>query len=91
MKPDDSQFALPPQQVSIDVLQEKYAKGGEQTADVLSRACGHWGTGAEYLMHTVAHLEDLGIHDRYLWRLQELVAERIKAAAKGRELPIAAS
>ena len=63
----------------------------EQTADILSRACGHWGTGAEYLMHTVAHLEDLGIHDRYLWRLQELVAERIKAAAKGRELPIAAS
>jgi cation transport regulator ChaC len=42
-------------------------------------------------MHTVAHLEDLGIHDRYLWRLQELVAERIKMAAKGRELPIAAS
>ena len=63
----------------------------EQTSDILSKACGHWGTGAEYLMHTVAHLEDLGIHDRYLWRLQELVAERIKAAAKGRELPIAAS
>ena len=47
----------------------------EETADILSRACGHWGTGAEYLMHTVAHLEDLGIHDRYLWRLQELVAD----------------
>jgi cation transport regulator ChaC len=39
----------------------------------------------------VAHLEDLGIHDRYLWRLQELVSARIKAAAKGKELPIAAS
>ena len=63
----------------------------EQTAEILSKACGHWGTGAEYLMHTVAHLEDLGIHDRYLWRLQELVAERIKAAAKDKELPIAAS
>ena len=37
MKPDDSQFALPPQQVSIDVLQEKYAKGGEQTADDVRR------------------------------------------------------
>ena len=62
-----------------------------ETADVLAKACGHWGTGAEYLMHTVAHLEDLGIHDRYLWRLQEMVAQRIKAAAKGREAPIAAS
>lgn len=63
----------------------------EQTADILAKACGHWGSGAEYLMNTVAHLEDLGIHDRYLWRLQELVAERIKSAAMGREAPIAAS
>ena len=63
----------------------------EETADILAKACGHWGSGAEYLMHTVAHLEDLGIHDRYLWKLQELVAERIKAAAIGTGLPIAAS
>jgi cation transport regulator ChaC len=28
-------------------------------------------------MHTVAHLEDLGIHDRYLWKLQARVAELI--------------
>ena len=63
----------------------------EETADILARACGHWGSGAEYLMHTVAHLEDLGIHDRYLWRLQELVAQRIRAAAKDQEPPIAAS
>jgi cation transport protein ChaC len=47
------------------------------TADILSRACGHWGTGAEYLMQTVAHLEDRGIHDPYLWQLQRMVAERI--------------
>ena len=63
----------------------------EETADILAKACGHWGTGAEYLMHTVAHLEDLGIHDRYLWQLQKMVAQRIKSAAKGRETPIAAS
>jgi len=63
----------------------------EETADILAKACGHWGSGAEYLMHTVAHLEDLGIHDRYLWQLQELVAKRIKAAAKDREQSIAAS
>ncbi len=63
----------------------------EETADILAQACGHWGSGAEYLMHTVAHLEDLGIRDRYLWRLQEMVAQRIKAAAAGRPLPVAAS
>lgn len=63
----------------------------EETADILARACGHWGTCAEYLMHTVAHLEDLGIHDRYLWRLQEMVAQRIKARAHGQQLPVAAS
>ena len=51
----------------------------ETTTDVLSRAVGHWGTGAEYLMQTVIHLEKLGIHDRYLWKLQEMVALRIQA------------
>jgi cation transport protein ChaC len=55
----------------------------EETADILAKACGHWGTGAEYLMHTVAHLEELGIHDRYLWRLQEMVAQRIRQGANG--------
>jgi cation transport protein ChaC len=49
----------------------------EETAVILARAVGHWGSGAEYLMNTVRHLEQLGIHDRNLWRLQELVAERI--------------
>jgi cation transport regulator ChaC len=34
-------------------------------------------------MHTVAHLEELGIHDRYLWRLQEMVAQRIRQGANG--------
>ena len=46
-------------------------------ADVLARACGHWGTGADYLLNTVANLEAKGIHDRNLWKLQRLVAERI--------------
>lgn len=49
----------------------------EEVADVLARACGHWGSGAEYLGNTVAHLEEHGIHDRGLWRLQELVAAKI--------------
>ncbi|HRO15665.1 MAG TPA: gamma-glutamylcyclotransferase [Paracoccus sp. (in: a-proteobacteria)] len=53
----------------------------EEVADVLARAAGHWGTCAEYLHNTVAHLEELGIHDRNLWRLQALVAEKIRAPA----------
>ena len=57
----------------------------EDTATILARACGHWGSGAEYLMNTVAHLEALGIHDRYLWELQALVAEKIRAGAAGVE------
>lgn len=49
----------------------------EDVADVLAKACGHWGSGAEYLHNTVRHLEENGIHDRNLWRLQKLVAARI--------------
>jgi len=49
----------------------------EKIAEVLARACGHWGSGAEYLFNTVSKLEEHGIHDRYLWQLQRLVAERI--------------
>ncbi|OWW20178.1 gamma-glutamylcyclotransferase [Noviherbaspirillum denitrificans] len=52
----------------------------EETAEVLVKACGHWGSGAEYLFNTVCKLEERGIHDRYLWQLQRLVAERIKPA-----------
>ena len=52
----------------------------EQIAMVLARAVGHWGSGAEYLMNTVQQLENLGLHDRNLWRLQQLVAAQIIAA-----------
>ena len=50
----------------------------EQVARILAHAAGHWGTGAEYLYNTVSHLEQHGIHDRNLWRLQALVAEEIE-------------
>jgi cation transport protein ChaC len=46
-------------------------------ASVLARACGHWGSGAEYLFNTVSHLEARGIRDQGLWRLQRLVAAEI--------------
>lgn len=51
----------------------------DELADVLAVACGHRGSMAEYLFSTVSHLEQLGIHDRHLWSLQELVALRIEA------------
>lgn len=50
----------------------------EDVARILARACGHIGSGAEYLYNTVAHLEEFGIHDRNLWRLQQLVADEIR-------------
>jgi len=34
---------------------------------------------AEYLFSTVEHLEQMDLHDAHLWRLQNLVAERIEA------------
>lgn len=52
----------------------------EQLADVLATAVGFRGSMAEYLFSTVQKLEELGIHDRNLWRLQEMVADRIDAA-----------
>ena len=51
----------------------------EAAADIVATAAGHWGSCADYLRETVTHLESLGIRDRTLWRLQALVAERIRA------------
>jgi len=51
----------------------------EEVAQTLALAAGHWGSGAEYLLHTVTALEAAGIHDPHLWELQEMVAERIEA------------
>jgi cation transport protein ChaC len=49
----------------------------ELIADHMAHACGEAGSSAEYLLQTVLRCEELGIHDRFLWRLQELVAERM--------------
>jgi cation transport protein ChaC len=50
----------------------------EEVAKRLAHACGYAGSCAEYLYNTVSHLEELGIRDRNLWRLQHLVAEEIR-------------
>lgn len=67
---------------AIDRGSGRYVNGlaDEALADVLATACGFRGSMAEYLLATVTHLEALGIHDRHLWRMQELVAERIERA-----------
>ena len=46
--------------------------------EMLATANGKWGSMAEYLHNTVAHLEAENIHDRRLWQLQDLVARRIE-------------
>jgi cation transport protein ChaC len=51
----------------------------EEVAACLAQACGHWGSGAEYLYETVMALEGAGVHDPYLWALQDRVAGLIEA------------
>ena len=46
--------------------------------EALATAAGERGSMAEYLRSTVEHLEARGIHDRYLWRMQERVADRLE-------------
>jgi glutathione-specific gamma-glutamylcyclotransferase len=49
----------------------------EKAAEIIAGAVGHIGSCAEYLMHTVSHLEQLGLRDNRLWRLQALVAREL--------------
>jgi cation transport protein ChaC len=51
----------------------------EEQAAWIARSVGFAGSGPEYLLNTVDHLEQLGLHDSYLWRLQSLVAAEIGA------------
>lgn len=53
-----------------------------EVARILARACGHIGSGAEYLHRTVCGLELLGIRDYSLWRLQEMVAHEVRGMAR---------
>jgi cation transport protein ChaC len=57
----------------------------ERVAQILARACGHIGSGAEYLFQTVSKLEEFGLRDRNLWRLQQLVAAEILSSAASAE------
>jgi cation transport protein ChaC len=65
---------------AMDRNSRRYIAGlsDDQLADILATASGFRGSMAEYLFSTVSILDSLGIRDRNLWRLQELVAERIE-------------
>lgn len=64
-------------------LRSGKAYAGKQTlpevAGVLSRAAGHWGSAAQYVFNTISKVEEFGIRDRNLWRIQELMASEIRA------------
>jgi glutathione-specific gamma-glutamylcyclotransferase len=74
---------------AMNRLSGRYIAGlsDEAVADALAAAQGFRGSMAEYLFSTVSKLEELGIHDRHLWRLQELVAERIEQAHAAASTP----
>ncbi|WP_395450971.1 gamma-glutamylcyclotransferase [Aminobacter sp. UC22_36] len=55
------------------------ALGEDEVVERLATTCGHWGSAADYLYNVVKNLEQRAIHDRHMWRLQHLVAERIAA------------
>lgn len=51
----------------------------DEVAAVLSRAAGHWGSSAQYAYRTIFMLEELGIRDCNLWRIQKLMADKIRS------------
>jgi cation transport protein ChaC len=56
----------------------------EVVADALAKAVGMIGSMAEYVYLTTLHLEQLGLCDDRMWRMQEMIAERIERAFPGR-------
>jgi cation transport protein ChaC len=69
---------LPALTFAINRRHERYAGKLEidHVAERLATACGPLGTGAEYLFNTHRHLLELGVRDRYLDRLTQLVRAR---------------
>jgi cation transport protein ChaC len=53
----------------------------EQVADVIARAVGRIGPCRDYLLTTVDHLKELGIHDRAMMRLADKVRRQCAADA----------
>ncbi len=74
------QGALTALAFAIDRKSSRYIGGLTlaERADRLAQAHGWRGSMAEYVLSTVEKLEELGIHDRNLWAVQRMVAERIE-------------
>ena len=74
----------PRRAIAFVVNRDHYRYAGrladEQVATILAEAKGPLGSCAAYLFNSVSHLEELGVHDRCLWRLRAAVAARIEAA-----------
>jgi glutathione-specific gamma-glutamylcyclotransferase len=103
MKPVDTPSTQLPRWVSVETAQgalkavafvinplgANYAGrlAPEETAKIMSYACGHGGSCAEYLYNTITHLELLGIHDRGLRKLQSLVACNIRNSMMAVTMP----
>ncbi len=60
----------------------------EEVADRMACACGYAGSAAEYLLNTWQTAERIGVRDRYLHRMQALVAQRLHGlcTARGADL-----
>ena len=56
----------------------------ESVADYMASACGYAGSAAEYLLHTWETAERVGVRDRYLRRMQGLVATRLTSLSRAR-------
>lgn len=84
--------AVPALTFLINRAHDRYSGrlGNEAIVDAIASACGPLGPCADYLFHTTAHLDELGIADRSLHRLCRLVRERGPAAARVAVSPPAA-
>ncbi len=70
----------------INQAHERYARylPDERVAEVIATASGRLGPCADYLMNTIEHLAELGIHDRPLERLRaRVLARRSQGASAG--------
>ena len=56
----------------------------EVIADALAKSVGMIGSMAQYVYLTALHLEQLGLCDDRMWRMQDMIAERIERAFPGR-------
>ncbi len=67
---------------TINRHHDRYAEkmSEDKAADVIARAVGRVGPCRDYLLNTVDHLKQLGIHDRAMARLAEKVRRQVAGA-----------